>query len=33
MAEIRQAVAAGRFAAFRREFYQKRIIEGGNARG
>jgi queuine tRNA-ribosyltransferase len=28
MAEIRQAVAAGRFAAFRREFYEKR--EGGN---
>jgi len=32
MGEIRQAVAAGRFAAFRREFYEKRD-EGGNARG
>lgn len=31
MAEIREAVAAGRFAQFRREFYEKR--EGGNARG
>jgi len=32
MGEMRQAVAAGRFAAFRREFYEKRE-EGGNARG
>ncbi len=32
MTEMRQAVAAGRFAAFRREFYEKRL-EGGNARG
>ncbi len=31
MTEIRQAVAAGRFAAFRRDFYEKR--EGGNTRG
>jgi queuine tRNA-ribosyltransferase len=31
MAEIREAVAAGHFAQFRREFYEKR--EGGNARG
>ena len=31
MAEIREAVAQGRFAGFRREFYEKR--EGGNARG
>ncbi|MDD2901738.1 MAG: tRNA guanosine(34) transglycosylase Tgt [Syntrophales bacterium] len=31
MAEIREAVAAGRFAQFRREFYEKR--EGGNTRG
>ncbi len=29
MAQIRQAVAAGRFAGFRREFYQKRL-NGGN---
>ena len=32
MADVRQAVAEGRFAAFRREFYEKRL-EGGNARG
>jgi queuine tRNA-ribosyltransferase len=32
MARMRQAVAEGRFAAFRREFYQNRL-EGGNARG
>jgi queuine tRNA-ribosyltransferase len=32
MADIRQAVAAGAFAAFRREFYQNRL-EGGNTRG
>jgi queuine tRNA-ribosyltransferase len=31
MADLRAAVAAGRFGAFRREFYEKR--EGGNARG
>ncbi|MFZ5452273.1 MAG: tRNA guanosine(34) transglycosylase Tgt [Thermodesulfobacteriota bacterium] len=31
MAEIREAVAAGRFAQFRRDFYEKR--EGGNASG
>jgi len=32
MADIRQAVAADAFAAFRREFYQNRL-EGGNTRG
>jgi queuine tRNA-ribosyltransferase len=32
MANIRQAVAAGAFAAFRREFHQNRL-EGGNTRG
>jgi queuine tRNA-ribosyltransferase len=32
MAEMRQAIAAGNFAAFRREFYEKRL-EGGNTRG
>jgi queuine tRNA-ribosyltransferase len=32
MAGMRQAVAVGRFAAFRREFYQKRR-NGGNTRG
>jgi queuine tRNA-ribosyltransferase len=32
MAEVRQAVADGRFARFRREFYAKRT-EGGNASG
>ena len=32
MMEMRQAVAAGRFAAFRRDFYEKRL-EGGNTRG
>jgi len=32
MANLRQAVAAGTFAAFRREFQQNRI-EGGNTRG
>jgi queuine tRNA-ribosyltransferase len=32
MADIRQAVGAGAFAAFRREFYQNRL-EGGNTRG
>jgi len=32
MAQIRQAVAAGRFAAFRQDFYQKQV-NGGNASG
>jgi len=32
MAGMRQAIAQGQFAAFRREFYQNRL-EGGNARG
>ena len=32
MAGMREAVAQGRFAAFRREFHQNRL-EGGNARG
>jgi queuine tRNA-ribosyltransferase len=32
MANIRRAVAAGEFAAFRRNFYQNRI-KGGNSRG